>query len=496
MLKVVPSLVLVSLGFGVPVQAANVAPALPSVIQAAAWHSKEGADQPETTPRESAGGIFTAGSKLPERVVFAVGPDAFEGVALGTEMGRALAGVLDERAGAGVPVLLANLVERGTRVREEATIAWPVCVAWVFAGGQSKRVEIGRTEQGWLLARELDFGQDGPDLARLNERRFELLSAAWPALRVPFGQAAKYPAGELVALEQPYVAGEVVLDEPTLRRRLFHNPGDTALLDRNLAEERFFVRMPGEREERRPCGLLVWIHAIDAHEPPLEVIAPVCDELGLAIVSIADAGNAREVVDRLQLVLDVVATVSARVPIDERRVYATGISGGGRCSSIVWGCFPDVFTGAAPIVGLDSYQVTPTGTGRAWRQSYDRPGGSLFSVLRTHRMAGISGENDGNFAEMKARLDLLSRDGMDVRLVEQPGMGHEMPAPETFAQAMRWVDEPAREAMAKAGEEGAQLLRRAHAAEGEARERLLMRVIETAPWSDAAWEAIDLLRNP
>lgn len=292
------------------------------------------------------------------------------------------------------------------------------------------------------------------------------------------------------------MSNAIVLDQPTLRRRLFRNPGNMAPLDRNLAEERFFVRFPRKRDNRRPCGLLVWIHAIDDHEPPLQVIAPACDDLGLTIVSIADAGNSREVVDRLQLVLDVVATISARVPIDEHRIYASGVSGGGRCSSIVWGCFPDVFTGAVSIVGLDSYQETPTGTGQAWRQSYDRPSGVLLGMLRTHRMAGISGSNDGNYAEMKARLDLLSRDGQDVRLFEQAGMGHEMPTAETFAEAMRWVDEPARAAATKAAEEGAEILRRAKAATGEARERLLTRAIEAAPWSQAAWEAMDLLRGP
>lgn len=464
--------------------------------RAAAVQQIEATNRPEVTGPERRGSIFHVHGKPPERVVFAARAESCDGVAPSTRMGRALAGVLDERTGTGVPGLMGNLVESGTRVRDETAVVAPICVAWLFAGGQSKRVEIGRTEQGWMLARELDAGEDGIDLVRLNERRFALLSADWPALRVPFERAAEYPPGQLVALEQPYVPGAIVLDGPTLRRRLFRNPGDTAPLDRNLAEERFFVRFPKERDKRRPCGLLVWIHAIDGHEPPLHVIAPVCDDLGLAIVSIADAGNAREVVDRLQLVLDVVATVSARVPIDEHRIYAAGISGGGRCSSIVWGCFPDVFTGAVPIVGLDSYQVTPTGTGRAWRQSYDRPSGVLLGMLRKHRMAGISGANDGNYAEMKARLDLLSRDGQDVHLFEQPGMGHEMPTAETFAEAMRWVDEVACATATKAAEEGAEVLRRARAAEGEARERLLTKVIEESPWSDAAWEAIDLLRGP
>lgn len=442
--------------------------------------------------------IFLVDGAPPVRVVFALSDQSCDGPALDTAMGKALAGVLEVESGQRTSSTLQRLVEAQTRPRADEAIDRRICVAWLYGESDTpKRVELGQTRSGWLLARELDAKEGAPTLARLDERRFELLSKDWPALRAMFDAPPGSPRGELVELPQPYVASSVELDSATLRQRIYgRNPTGVHPLSRELSEEQVFLRMPKELDRRRPAGLLVWIHAIDSPQPPLNVIAPACDELGLVIASIANAGNSRDVVNRLQLVLDAVATVSERVPIDPSRVYLTGISGGGRCSSILWSAFPDVFTGAVPIVGLDSYQAAPTGTGQAWAPAFVQPGGSRFALLRKHRLAAISGEADQNFTEMSVRIDGLLRDGLDVRLVHQPGMGHEMCAQESFAEALHWVDEPAQEAFGSAAERAGELLERAKRESGEQRTRLLERAMETAPWSDPAWEAYELLKGP
>lgn len=139
-------------------QYADIGQPVAWAARAAAVQQIEAPSRPEVAGPERRGSIFHVNGKPPERVVFAVRAESCDGVAPSTPMGRALAGVLDERTGEGVPGLLGNLVESGTRVREETTLATPICVAWLFAGGQSKRIEIGRTGQGWLLAREMDAG--------------------------------------------------------------------------------------------------------------------------------------------------------------------------------------------------------------------------------------------------------------------------------------------------------------------------------------------------
>lgn len=441
--------------------------------------------------------IFRVGEHPPVQVVFASSEQLPDRIAWETGMGRALAGVLDERTGAQVWGSLNNLVERRTHPRPDVAVAQRLCVAWMWdADGQSKRVEIGWTADGWLLARALDAVGESGGLARLDERRFEIFSADWPELRVPFVDVAPPEAGSLMELAKPYTPSPITLDADTLRLRVFGRSAAGSFPLRNLAEESFFVRFPTAFDARRPLGLLVWIAAVDDPQPPLEVLAPACDEHGLVLVSIANAGNTREIANRLQLVLDAVTNVRARVPIDPARIYLSGISGGGRCASILWACFPETFTGAVPIVGLDSYRPAPTGTGRAWAASYIRPSGKRLSTLRPHRLAVISGENDFNFTEISVRIADLQQDGLDVRLVDQQGMGHEMPTPTTFAEALAWVDEPAVQAAAEAHEKAGKLLERAKSEDGERRQRLLIRIIDDAPWSDAAWEAIDLLKGP
>lgn len=442
--------------------------------------------------------VFRLAGNPPDRVMFVVDAEAPFGPVIDNAMGLALAGVLDVRDGASAGRLLAGLVESASRPRAEAAISVRLCVARLeSSGGAIKRVEIGSTSDGWLLAREIDAENNGVDLARLDERRFELLSQHWPRLRARFDGEAEFPPGELVEIPKPYRAGRITLDARTLRQRIFgRSPSEIAPLDRDLEDESFFVRLPKSWDRTRPAGLLVWIHAVESPRPPLEVIAPACDELGFVIVSMQDAGNTREIADRLQLAFDVIETVSARLAIDPARIYVSGISGGGRCSSMLWGCFPDVFSGAVPIVGLNSYKQAPTGTGQAWPKNFVRPRGALFTAFKSHRLAAISGENDFNFREISVRIEDMRRDGIDVRLVNQPGMGHEMPTPETFADALRWVDEPAQKTMDEAVEKAWKILERAGKEVGERRTQLLERVMETAPWSEPAWEAYSALKGP
>jgi predicted esterase len=205
------------------------------------------------------------------------------------------------------------------------------------------------------------------------------------------------------------------------------------------------------------------------------------------------------VTNREQLALDAVETASHRFLIDPRRVYITGLSGGGRVSSIMQACFPDVFMGAIPIAGMSSYQHVPNGLGQFWRAAYARPGSDTFRVFKGRRMAGITGERDGNAREMRNATNIMRRDGLNVKLFDYPDMAHELPTPERFLDALKWIDEPAVEAMK------AEKLAAAKAwdtyktrfpdetATDEAARRLLVKVTEAAPWTPQAWRAAEIL---
>jgi dienelactone hydrolase len=225
-----------------------------------------------------------------------------------------------------------------------------------------------------------------------------------------------------------------------------------------------------------------------------------CDELNLIAIGVDNNGNARELTDRLQTHLDSIATIQAHYRIDPRRVYVTGMSGGGRCSSILQLAFPDVFMGAVPIVGLDSYHRTPTGSeGKYWPERLAKPAARWFRLLKHRRFAAITGTMDFNAPEMRTRTQQMKQDNINIRLDIIEGMGHTMPSSEQFHEALKWVDELQQEQIKAAADEAKRALdnflkRSKGGLATDTKDRIvLIQITIDAPWSEAAWEAARLL---
>jgi len=290
-----------------------------------------------------------------------------------------------------------------------------------------------------------------------------------------------------------------LLDSATIRERL--NGGRKSQLpetQRYLPDEQFFVRLPAGYAPGAPAGLIVWIDASPSGRPP-QVFSQAADELGCIIVGAADAGNRRLSTDRYQLGLDMVSTVAHRFHVDPSRVYATGISGGGRISSGLVACFPDVFTGAVPIVGLNAYKHVPLGDGTFVVMGFGRPQAAYWRLLRRHRIAPMTGPLDFNYREMVNATRIMTGDGLDVRMFEYEDMAHTMPTPERFVEALSWVDAKHAAEKAEAIEESEKLMAGYVArfgdapVESDAQQRALERVASAAPWSRPAWRACELL---
>lgn len=62
--------------------------------------------------------------------------------------------------------------------------------------------------------------------------------------------------------------------------------------------------------------------------------------------------NVEPGVDDVQLVMDIIADVDTRISVDRTRIYASGMSGGGRISSRLACELSDVLAAAAPVAGL------------------------------------------------------------------------------------------------------------------------------------------------
>ena len=311
-------------------------------------------------------------------------------------------------------------------------------------------------------------------------------------------------AGVDGVLDPAYTQSEIELTREEVNDRLNHRTSgvrfDTDGVKRSLRNERFRIRVPRTLSPDRPAPLMVWISPTPRGTLP-QAFFPVLDELRMVAVGIDNAGNERRPIDRMQLVFDAIETAATRVPIDRARVYLAGFSGGGRVSSILLHTYPDVFAGAVPIVGLNSYHSVDFDNGRYLPGLYPRPRGDRLVEARSRRLFAITGSLDFNRDEMLRRQRLLADDGFPARIEVVEGMPHEqMPPPEVIAEALRWVDEPQRSARDDADDRAADLLAQAEAAAASPALRtqrktreLLLEATRVGPWSPAAWRAAEWL---
>jgi dienelactone hydrolase len=449
------------------------------------------------------GSIFDLAGEASPRIVIATGseppaPDA-EGGMLG-----ALRGIVAVLSKPEVGKL------RACEPKEPGVVGRPrvgETIGFVHIGGDAgaKVVELVRGLDGRIVAEEFGTGLERPARVELNADRFEALSGQWARYRGPFDpETVSEPRGETFELAGPYSTGRFILDRTTLGERFLAGGTSDLKAERVLAEEALSVRLPAGYDPRRPAGLLVWVSPVEDGTVP-GVFALALDRLNIVALGAHKSGNSRPVAERYQLALDATETCQRRFHIDPRRVYITGMSGGGRVSSMMAACFPDVYTGAVPIVGLSCYERVPTGTGAYWPAGYRQPRAKWFGLFREHRMGAITGDEDFNAPEMRTAAEIMRKDGVAVRLFEYEGMGHVMPTPERFAEVLEWVDEPYQRRAKEDEEAAARALEVYRARTGEKAaggdalsegdRRLLLRVLEAGPWTDAAWEAVGVLEG-
>jgi dienelactone hydrolase len=291
-----------------------------------------------------------------------------------------------------------------------------------------------------------------------------------------------------------------ILDRATIRAR-FKN--DYPQLTRTLGDETFRLRFPNTMSADDPPGILVWISPTEHHGIPYAVL-PALEKLNLIAVGIDNNGNDRPITDRLQNVLDAIHTIRAHIRIDDQRIYTSGLSGGGRCASILFLAFPDLVTGAVPIVGLDSYHRIPTGQPNLyWAGNIGRPAKKLFDRSKEHRLRAITGTMDFNEPEMSRRIAQLQADGFDARLDTIDGMSHTMPTESQFTEALTWVNANQHERAERAAEEAQDQLDKLLESNPTPdpttdipTRRTLIDITRTAPWSQPAMKAAHLLGFP
>ncbi len=371
---------------------------------------------------------------------------------------------------------------------------------------------IRKDEQAAYTIHQLDTQRlairsiEAPDQVwGISAKAFERLQIRWPEIKPSTavdqgpGSTESNAQTQSSKLPHPHTQSTVLLDTRTIKVRI---KASYPKLTRTLDDEEFRVRLPRDYKPHFPAGVLVWISPTQDGRIP-EIFEPALDELGFIAVGVDMNGNNRPITDRLQNHLDSIETLAQHHLIDRKRIYLTGMSGGGRCSGILQIAFPDLFAGAVPIVGMDTYHNAPTGDpGKFWPARLGKPAARWLRILKERRIAGITGTTDFNEPEMRVRQEQLKRDGIEMRLDIVEGMGHTMPSADQFTSALQWTDEPRRDSMVSDFRQAKEILQKYLETAGDSpastrKDRMtLIKILRLAPWTEPAWTASALLGYP
>ena len=415
-----------------------------------------------------------------------------------TSMGRTVAGVLaahvDDRS-----------IVRFIRCATDKAVAidvgeWvPQCSIHVRnAAGASRRIDLLAGAGGAVAAHDAES-----QITRaIDPARFKALSEEWSPYRGSFDDAdVVYPRGSSVELHRPYAPGSFTMNVATMKQRVYRRINvQVSDADRAFDEETLHVRLPADYDPHQRAGLLLWSSPTPNGWIPT-VFEDALDELNIVCVGIDNAGNERDVPDKFQLLFDAVSTARRQFNIDDRRVYITGMSGGAKVSSIMAICFPDVFCGSIPIVGVGTHHSISDQWERHRYAYCSKPRGELLTLARSRRMAMVGGPPDFNYDEMRERQRLLEGDGFgNIRFFSYEDMGHVMPTSPRFAEALRWIDEPYSVGESERQEQARQSLETYRVQRESPEERLtgadrqtLIDIVDSFPWTPGAWQALAIL---
>jgi poly(3-hydroxybutyrate) depolymerase len=223
----------------------------------------------------------------------------------------------------------------------------------------------------------------------------------------------------------------------------------TTLQVYDTADESFEVYVPPDYRPDEKWGLVVWVSGGGnggVHPGYVDRLS----KKKLIWIAPNNAGNDRGVAVRIGLALDAVWNMKQRYNLDDRRIYAAGVSGGGKVSGMAAMAFPDVFDGAIPCVGMNFYRDIPhpTKPESAWPATFREPPRKVLDEARERvGFVLITGENDPNREPMTAAYNqgFIPAKFKHASLVVVPKMGHQPAPADVFGQAVDTLDAVSRE---------------------------------------------------
>ncbi len=204
----------------------------------------------------------------------------------------------------------------------------------------------------------------------------------------------------------------------------------------DLAAERYIVYVPAQHPANG-YALVVFVPPWQQAGVP-EGWAEVLDRYGALFVSAARSGNNENTMARREpLALLAAENIVANYPVDPRRIYIAGFSGGSKIALRLAIGYPDLFRGAILNAGSDSL-----GDASA-EPPIPLPPRELFQQFQSDtRLIYITGEHDAE----RVDEDLLSVRSMrewcvfNAESIIEPYLGHAVAQPTALARALGSLD--------------------------------------------------------
>ena len=151
----------------------------------------------------------------------------------------------------------------------------------------------------------------------------------------------------------------------------------------------------------------------------------VMDQQNLIYIAANNSGNKILTSRRMVLALFAVRALGKRYAFDTTRINVSGFSGGGRVASRIATQYPDVFTGALYICGVDFWKKDKT-------PNVDR--------LLQNRFVFLTGTSDFNRRETRQIQQRYIKAGaLHTKLIVVPGMAHKHPDAAYLTQALEFL---------------------------------------------------------
>lgn len=211
-----------------------------------------------------------------------------------------------------------------------------------------------------------------------------------------------------------------------------------------IKEESFEVYVPGAYEPNTPFGLLVWISPNpDGSIERYLGFRELMDQHRLIWVGANRSGNETDLFQRrIPLALDAAYNMPKLYTVDPNRIYVAGVSGGGRVASITAFHHSDIYHGGVFIIGANYWKPASIPEQNiVLKANAPRPRPEYLLRAKEHgRYVLLTGDTDVNRPQMHTYYEGLRKDLNHVLYIQVPGMGHEVPPPKAFDEALDYID--------------------------------------------------------